>query len=299
MNINFAGINTMIILDGKKIAQEIQQEIAEKVQHLQLQHKKIPHLAAVLVGNDGASRTYVNAKIKACEKVGFKSSLFNFPEEVSEAELLKTIEQINQDNTIDGYIVQLPLPKHIDAQKIVLAIDPSKDVDGFHPENFGRMMQKLDAYIPATPLGILELLKRYNISTKGKHCVVVGRSNIVGLPISVLLAQNSSSGNATVTITHSHTHHLAEICKTADILIVAMGKPEFITAEYVKKGAIVIDVGIHRIETNDKVVIKGDVKFDEVAAICSYISPVPGGIGPLTICGLLLNTLQACQKKLN
>jgi methylenetetrahydrofolate dehydrogenase (NADP+)/methenyltetrahydrofolate cyclohydrolase len=289
----------MILLNGKQIANEIQTEIAEKVTKRKAEQKKVPHLAAIIVGDDGGSLTYINAKIKACEKVGFESSLFAFKNDIREIDLLNKINELNNDENIDGYIVQLPLPKHIDAKKIILAIDPKKDVDGFHPENFGRMMQGLPCFIPATPLGILELLKRYNIETKGKHCVVVGRSNIVGLPMSVLLAQNADYGNATVTIAHSYTKNLKSVCLLADILIVAVGKPEFITAEFIKKGAVVVDVGIHRIENakTKKNEIKGDVLFDDVAPHTSYISPVPGGVGPLTICGLLLNTLIACERK--
>lgn len=289
----------MILLNGKQIANEIQTEIAEKVTIKKSEQKKVPHLAAIFVGDDGGSLTYINAKMKACAKVGFESSLFTFKNDVSEFDLLNKINELNEDESIDGYIVQLPLPKQIDTRKIILAIDPKKDVDGFHPENFGRMMQGLPCFIPATPLGILELLKRYNIETTGKHCVVVGRSNIVGLPMSVLLAQNADYGNATVTIAHSYTKNLKSICLLADILIVAVGKPEFITAEYIKKGAVVIDVGIHRTENSftKKIEIKGDVLFDDVASHTSFISPVPGGVGPLTICGLLLNTLIASERK--
>ncbi|MBD3637436.1 MAG: bifunctional methylenetetrahydrofolate dehydrogenase/methenyltetrahydrofolate cyclohydrolase FolD [Crocinitomicaceae bacterium] len=290
----------MELLDGKKTSSEIKEEIAKKVIQLKEQGKKTPHLAAVIVGNDGASRTYVNAKVKTCEKVGFNSTLFELPDSISEADLLAKVDELNNDDDIDGFIVQLPLPDHIDEHKVTLAVSPSKDVDGFHPENIGRMMLGLPCFLPATPAGIVELLDRYNIETSGKDCVVVGRSNIVGTPMSVLMSRNAKVGNCTVTLTHSRTKNLAEVTKRADILIVALGKPEFITADMVKDGAVVVDVGIHRIADDSKksgFKLLGDVKFDEVAPKCSYITPVPGGVGPMTIASLMLNTLKAIDMK--
>jgi methylenetetrahydrofolate dehydrogenase (NADP+)/methenyltetrahydrofolate cyclohydrolase len=253
-------------------------------------------LAAILVGSDGASLTYVSSKVKACNQVGFKSSLFRFDDEISEKELLKHIKILNLDKEIDGFIVQLPLPKQIDEEKVLLSINPEKDVDGFHPSNFGRMALEMDSFIPATPHGIIELLERYKINTKGKHCIVLGRSQIVGRPISILMSQKIKSGNATVTLAHSQTKNLETLTKTADIIISALGIPEFIKPHMVKKGSIIIDVGITRVKdsSNKKgYIIKGDVDFDNVSPICSYITPVPGGVGPMTIAMLLKNTLRA------
>lgn len=288
----------MTILDGKKTSNDIKEEIAVEVSQLISSGGKKPHLAAILVGNDGASETYVNAKVKACEKVGFESTLVRLKDTISEVELLAEVEKINLNEYIDGLIVQLPLPKHIDEMKITEAILPQKDVDGFHPANVGRMAINLPTFIPATPSGILELLKRYKVETSGKHCVVIGRSHIVGSPISILMARNSYPGNATVTLTHSRTQNLKEICQTADILIVALGKPDFITAEMVKEGACVIDVGITRVKsdkTNSGWKLKGDVAYEEIAGRCSFITPVPGGVGPMTIAMLLKNTLLSAK----
>tara|TARA_B110000858_G_scaffold123501_1_gene140836 strand:+ start:57 stop:932 length:876 start_codon:yes stop_codon:yes gene_type:complete len=286
----------MELLDGKKTSLEIQNELGAKVKKLVKKGKTPPHLAAILVGEDGASRTYVNAKVKACEKIGFKSTLHKLNADVSQTELLKLIDSLNRDNSIDGFIVQLPLPKHIDDDKITLSINPRKDVDGFHPENVGKMTLGLPTFLPATPNGIMELLKRYNIQTEGKNTVVIGRSSIVGTPISILMSRKSNPGNSTVTLAHSKTQNLKEICKKADILIAAIGIPEFVTSEMVKPNAIVIDVGIHRIEDKSKkngFRLIGDVKFDEVSSVCSFISPVPGGVGPMTIASLLMNTYLA------
>jgi len=288
------------IVSGKEVSTKVKEEIALEVEKLRERGTKIPHLAAILVGNDGASQTYVNAKVKACEKVGFESTLVQLDSDITEENLLKEVEKLNSNDDIDGYIVQLPLPKHIDEQKVTETIDPSKDVDGFHPVSLGKMLLDLPSFLPATPYGITEMLKHYNIPTEGKHCVVIGRSHIVGSPMSVLMARNSYPGNCTVTITHSRTQNLKEITLQADILIVAIGKPEFVTADMVKDGATVIDVGIHRIEDNTKKSgfrLIGDVKFDEVAPKCSFISPVPGGVGPMTIASLLKNTLLAVQLK--
>ena len=286
----------MKILDGKKVSGDIKNEIKILVDQLKLKNKRPPHLAAILVGSDGASLTYVSSKVKACNQVGFKSSLFRFDDQISEKELLNHIENLNLDKEIDGFIVQLPLPKQIDEEKVLLSINPEKDVDGFHPSNFGRMALEMDSFIPATPHGIIELLERYNIDTKGKHCVVLGRSQIVGRPISILMSQKIKSGNATVTLAHSQTKNLENLTKTADIIISALGIPEFIKAHMVKKGSIIIDVGITRVKdsSNKKgYTIKGDVDFDKVSPICSYITPVPGGVGPMTIAMLLKNTLRA------
>jgi methylenetetrahydrofolate dehydrogenase (NADP+)/methenyltetrahydrofolate cyclohydrolase len=290
----------MELLDGKKTAAAIKVEIAEKVTRLKSKGKKAPHLAAIIVGENGASLTYVNAKVKACELVGFESTLVKLPTSVSEADLLAKIDELNRDDSIDGFIVQLPLPDHIDEHKVTLAINPMKDVDGFHPENLGRMMLNLPCFLPATPAGILELLDRYKIETSGKDCVVIGRSHIVGSPMSVLMARNEKIGNCTVTLTHSRTKNLAEITKRADIIIVALGKAEFLTADMVKEGVVVVDVGITRVADASKksgFKLLGDVKFDEVAAKSSYITPVPGGVGPMTIASLMLNTLQAIDMK--
>ena len=292
----------MILLDGKKTSIEIKEEIKKTVSAIKLKGERVPHLAAVLVGNDGASLTYVGNKVRSCEYVGFKSTLIKLENNISEIDLLKQIQILNSDNTLDGYIVQLPLPKHIDEEKILLAIDSKKDVDGFHPENFGRMSLELDAFVPATPYGIIKLLERYKIPTDGKHCLVVGRSNIVGRPISILMSQKGISGNATVTLAHSHTKNLKKLTKQADIIIMALGIPEFLTSDMVKDDVCVIDVGITRVfdKNNPKgYVIKGDVDFKEVSKKAGYITPVPGGVGPMTIAMLLQNTLQARQWNLS
>ena len=286
----------MTILDGKKTSEALKQEIAEEVKQLKNQGKKVPHLAAVLVGDDGASLTYVGSKVKACEQVGFASTLVKLPADISEEKLLQEIAKLNANPEIDGYIVQLPLPKHINEQKILLAIDPTKDVDGFHPANFGRMALDMEAFIPATPFGIMELLKRYKVPTQGKHVVVVGRSHIVGRPISILLSQKGDQGNATVTLTHSHTPNLADLTRQADIVVMALGIPEFLKGDMVKEGVTVIDVGITRLkdDSNSKGYrIVGDVAFNEVKEKASYITPVPGGVGPMTIAMLLRTTLLA------
>jgi len=288
----------MVLLDGKKTAQDIQLEIAEKVKGLKAEGKKTPHLAAILVGGDGASLTYVNAKVKACERVGFESTLVHMDATTSEDDLLNKIDELNNDDSIDGFIVQLPLPEHIDETKVTLAVSPSKDVDGFHPENIGKMCLNLPTFLPATPNGVLEMLKRYNIETSGKHCVVIGRSHIVGSPMSILMARNGNPGNATVTLAHSRTINLKEVCASADILIAAVGKPLFVTADMVKPGAVVVDVGIHRVEDASKksgFKLLGDVDFANVAEKCSHISPVPGGVGPMTIASLMMNTLAAIE----
>lgn len=290
----------MQLVSGKEVSDKIKEEIALEVEKIKLDCGKIPHLAAVLVGDDGASRTYVNAKVKACERVGFGSSLVRLAADTSEDQLLNEISQLNNNDDVDGFIVQLPLPKHINEQKVTEAIAPEKDVDGFHPVSLGKMLLDLPSFLPATPYGIIQMLAHYNIPTEGKHCVVIGRSHIVGSPMSVLMARNSNPGNCTVTITHSRTQNLKEITNQADILIVAIGKPEFVTADMVKEGATVIDVGIHRVEDSSKKSgfrLLGDVKFDEVAPKCSFISPVPGGVGPMTIASLLKNTLLAVQLK--
>jgi len=288
----------MILLDGKHTSNQIKEEIKDTVRGMKSRGERVPHLAAVLVGNDGASLTYVGSKVRSCEYVGFDSTLIHLEVNITEAVLLKQIEKLNQDKTLDGYIVQLPLPKHIDEEKILLAIDPKKDVDGFHPANFGRMALELDAFIPATPFGIMQLLERYKVPTNGKHCVVVGRSHIVGRPISILMSQKGPAGNATVTVAHSRTEQLAELTRQADIIVMALGIPEYLTADMVKEGATIIDVGITRVADASHpkgYVIKGDVKFDEVAQKAHFITPVPGGIGPMTIAMLLKNTLLARQ----
>lgn len=291
----------MILLDGKKIANDIKQEIANIVSQLEVSNNKIPHLAAILVGSNGASETYVSAKVKACEKVGFRSTLIRLEENVSEEALLHEICKINNMIDIDGLIVQLPLPDHIDEMKITEAILPSKDVDGFHPSNIGKMALNLPSYLPATPAGIIELLRRYEIETSGKHCVVVGRSHIVGLPISILMARNNMPGNCTVTLTHSRTQGLKDITRRADILIVALGKAGFITKDMIKKGVCIIDVGITRVRSNKTKSgwkLLGDVNFDSVKQTCGFITPVPGGVGPMTIAMLLSNTLKSTRKEL-
>jgi len=288
----------MIRLDGKETSNTIKEEIKVQVTEMKAKGERVPHLAAVLVGTDGASLTYVGSKVRSCEYVGFESSLIQLEETISEEELLTQIDALNKDERIDGYIVQLPLPKHINEEKILLAIDPKKDVDGFHPANFGRMALDLEAFIPATPYGIMQLLERYKVPTSGKHCVVVGRSHIVGRPISILMSQRGPAGDATVTVAHSRTKNLAELTKQADIVVMALGIPEFLKADMVKDGAAIIDVGITRVpdENHPKgYVIKGDVAFDEVAEKASYITPVPGGVGPMTIAMLLKNTLLARQ----
>ncbi|MCE1197912.1 MAG: bifunctional methylenetetrahydrofolate dehydrogenase/methenyltetrahydrofolate cyclohydrolase FolD [Marinilabiliales bacterium] len=289
----------MTIIDGKEISARLKEEIRIKVEAIKLQGSKPPHLAAILVGHDGGSETYVAAKVKACEMVGFGSTLVRYEEDVTESELLNCIDRLNKDPEIDGFIVQLPLPKHISEEKIIESIDPRKDVDGFHPVNVGRVVAGMPAFVSATPFGIMELLKRYQIETSGKHCVVVGRSNIVGRPMSILLSQKGV--DCTVTLCHSRTRNLKEICAGADILVAALGKPEFLTAEMVKEGAVVIDVGTTRVpssETKSGFKLKGDVKFDEVAHKCSFITPVPGGVGPMTIASLLYNTLLANEHKI-
>jgi len=291
----------MILLDGKKTANDIKNEIAIKVASLVAGGGKKPHLAAILVGSDGASETYVNAKVKACNKVGFDSTLVRFNADVSEEELLAEVKKINNNSDIDGLIVQLPLPAHIDEMKVTETINPIKDVDGFHPANIGRMALNLPTYLPATPAGILELLERYKIETSGKHCVVIGRSHIVGSPMSILMARNNNPGNCTVTLTHSRTQNLKEITKTADILIVALGKAEFVTADMVKDGVCIIDVGITRVKSNKTKSgwkLLGDVAFDEVSKKSRFITPVPGGVGPMTIAMLLKNTLVSTEKLL-
>ena len=290
----------MKILDGKYLSNIIKQEIKESVGvRLSLGLKK-PHLAAIIVGDDGASLTYVGSKVRSCEEVGFESTLIQLEKSISENDLLYQIEKLNKNSNIDGYIVQLPLPKHINEEKILLSVDPVKDVDGFHPTNFGRMVLELPSFIPATPYGIMEILKRYDIKTSGKKCLVIGRSNIVGRPISILMSQKGSYGNATVTIAHSRTKNIKELSLEADIIISALGIPEFIKEDMVKKDAVVIDVGITRVldkTTSKGYVIKGDVDYKNVSKKTSYITPVPGGVGPMTIAMLLKNTLKACQKK--
>ncbi|HSG67525.1 MAG TPA: bifunctional methylenetetrahydrofolate dehydrogenase/methenyltetrahydrofolate cyclohydrolase FolD [Bacteroidales bacterium] len=291
----------MQLIDGKKIAEDIRMEIKAEVAEMIDNHDRSPHLAAVIVGEDPASQTYVAGKEKACKSVGFMSSVYKLPVTTTERELLELINFLNQDPEIDGFIVQLPLPGHISEDKVIQAIDPVKDVDGFHPVNLGRMISGLPAYLPATPYGIVQLLERSGIETEGKHCVVLGRSNIVGTPVSILLSRKASPGNCTVTICHSKTRNIKEICATADIIIAAIGVEGFVTADMVKKDAVIIDVGIHRVpsaETNSGFKLKGDVLFDEVSKKCSYITPVPGGVGPMTITSLLQNTLKAHKKEI-
>jgi methylenetetrahydrofolate dehydrogenase (NADP+)/methenyltetrahydrofolate cyclohydrolase len=288
------------IIDGKAVAAKIRSQLAEHVVQLKHRGAKVPHLAAVLVGNDGASQTYVSAKVKACQEIGFGSSLLRYEDSISEAELLQVVEQLNNNPDIDGFIVQLPLPKHISADKITEAILPAKDVDGFHPVNLGKMVLNQPALLPATPSGIISLLEHYQIPTEGRHCVVVGRSHIVGSPVSILMARPGYPGNATVTLTHSRTKNLKEETLRADILIVALGRPGFITADMVKEGAVVIDVGTTRVPDASRkagFALKGDVLYEEVAPRCSYITPVPGGVGPMTIASLLQNTLKAAEGK--
>ena len=290
----------MILLDGKKTSDELKIEIAESVKELKKQGKKTPHLAAILVGTDGASMTYVNAKVKACELVGFNSTLIDLPEETTEEKLLAEIEKLNNNDDIDGFIVQLPLPKHIDEQKVLMVVNPDKDVDGFHPTNVGRMTLDLPSFLPATPFGILELLERYKVKTSGKNVVVIGRSHIVGRPMSILMSQKRPAGDATVTVAHSRTKNLKEITLQADIIVAALGIPEFLTGDMVKKGVTVIDVGITRVDDASKkrgYRLAGDVHFESVSPKSSFITPVPGGVGPMTIAMLMKNTLLACESK--
>lgn len=286
----------MTILDGKKVSNDIKNEIKADVDQMLAKNEKVPHLAAVLVGNDGASMTYVNSKVKACERVGFKSTLVKLSSTISELELLDQIKKLNEDDDIDGFIVQLPLPKQIDTQKVLMTVDPDKDVDGFHPTNFGKMALDMTSFIPATPFGILELLERYNVETNGKHTVVIGRSHIVGRPMSILMGRKGFPGNSTVTLTHSHTKNITQIISQADIVISALGQPNFLKAEMVKDDVVVIDVGITRVpdETKKKGYrITGDVDYENVSKKASHITPVPGGVGPMTIAMLLKNTLLA------
>ncbi|SHF80328.1 methylenetetrahydrofolate dehydrogenase (NADP+) / methenyltetrahydrofolate cyclohydrolase [Flavobacterium segetis] len=292
----------MQLLDGKKTADDIKVEIAVEVQKIKDRGEKVPHLAAIIVGNDGASLTYVGSKVKACERVGFESTLVKMPSTTTEIELLKKIKELNENDEIDGFIVQLPLPEQINEQKVLMAVDPSKDVDGFHPENFGKMALDMSTFIPATPFGILELLERYGVETKGKHTVVIGRSHIVGRPMSILMGRKGFPGNSTVTLTHSYTKNIEEITVQADIIITALGVPNYLKANMVKEGVVVVDVGITRVpdESNEKgYVITGDVDFDEVSKKSSFITPVPGGVGPMTIAMLLKNTLLAREMRRN
>ena len=289
---------TAHLIDGKQTAEDIKVEIAAEVAQMKAAGRKVPHLAAILVGHDGGSETYVRNKVLACERVGFASTLLRFEDDLTEADLLAQVAELNRDPEIDGFIVQLPLPAHIDPDKVIEAIDPKKDVDGFHPMNTGRMVSGLPALLPATPSGIVELLARQGIATSGKHAVVIGRSNIVGTPVSILLAKNLDTANCTVTLCHSRTQNLAEICRTADIVVAAIGRPEFVTADMVRPGAVIIDVGTTRVEDANRksgFVLKGDVNFAEVAPKASFITPVPGGVGPMTIAMLLRNTLKAAK----
>jgi len=292
----------MKILDGKKTGNDIKSEIADQVLQLKKSGKRPPHLAAVLVGNDGASLTYVGSKVRSCERIGYESTLIKLPEETTEQTLLNQIQELNTNPAIDGFIVQLPLPAHIDEEKILMVVDPKKDVDGFHPTNFGKMALDMETFIPATPFGIMELIRRYDLDISGKHAVIIGRSHIVGRPMSILLSRKSSPGNATVTLTHSRTKNLSEITKQADIVVSALGVPNFLKADMVKQGAIVIDVGITRVpdESHPKgYVITGDVDFEAVRHKASYITPVPGGVGPMTIAMLLQNTFLAYSRYAN
>jgi methylenetetrahydrofolate dehydrogenase (NADP+)/methenyltetrahydrofolate cyclohydrolase len=285
----------MELLDGKFLSAQIKEEIKLQIDGLKSEGKRVPNLVAVMVGDNPASQTYVASKAKNCDAVGMQSSVKILPENISETELLKIISDLNNDETVDGFIVQLPLPKHISEKNIIEAIAPQKDVDGFHPVNLGKLMLGEDTFIPATPMGIMEMLRRYNIETKGKHAVVIGRSNIVGTPISLLLSRNTNPGNCTVTLCHSSTKNLKEICQSADIIVAAIGKKNFVTADMVKDGAVIIDVGINRIAGEKK--IFGDVDFENVAPKCSYITPVPGGVGLMTIAALMLNTIKSYQNK--
>ena len=289
------------ILDGRKISTEIKQEIAREVAEMVKNTGRRPHLSAILVGHDGGSEAYMASKVKSCEEVGFGSSLIRFDSDVTEERLLQEIDRLNSDDSVDGFIIQLPLPKHIDEQKVIERIDYRKDVDGFHPINVGRMSIGLPCFVSATPQGIVELLRRYAIPTRGKHCVVLGRSNIVGKPIAQLLMQKGEPGDCTVTVCHSRTPNIKEVCLSADIIIAALGSPEFVTADMVKKGAVLVDVGTTRVPDATKksgARLVGDVKFDEVAPLCSYITPVPGGVGPMTIVSLMMNTLKAAKKEI-
>lgn len=291
----------MTLIDGKKIADDIKREIAAEVEEIVAQGKRRPHLAAILVGHDGGSETYVANKVKACEMCGFRSTLIRYEEEVTEEELLQAIEGLNNDDEVDGFIVQLPLPKHISEQKIIEAIDYRKDVDGFHPINVGRMSIGLPCFLSATPSGIIELLRRYDIPTRGANCVVLGRSNIVGKPVATLMMQKANPGNATVTVLHSASKNIAEKCAEADIIIAALGNPGFVTADMVKPGAVIIDVGTTRVPDATRKSgfrLRGDVDFENVAEKCSFITPVPGGVGPMTICSLMRNTLLAAKKEI-
>lgn len=286
----------MKILDGKKISNDIKEEIAVEVAQMKERGEKVPHLAAILVGNDGASLTYVGSKVRSCEKIGFESTLIHLPEETTEEELLEKVKELNANPDIDGYIVQLPLPKHINEEKVLMAVDPEKDVDGFHPVNFGKMALDMESFIPATPFGIMELLKRYKVDTEGKNVVVIGRSHIVGRPISILMSQKGEAANSTVTLTHSRTRNIEELTKQADIVVSALGVPKFLKESMVKEGAVIIDVGITRVPDETKkrgYYITGDVDFENVEKKASYITPVPGGVGPMTIAMLLKNTLLA------
>ena len=291
----------MQLIDGKKVATDIKQEIAAEVEQMLAQGKRRPHLAAILVGHDGGSETYVKNKVLACEQCGFKSTLIRYEDDITEEELLQAIDRLNADDEVDGFIVQLPLPKHISEQKVIEAIDYRKDVDGFHPTNVGRMSIGLPCFVSATPSGIIELLSRYNVNTRGANCVVLGRSNIVGKPVASLLMQKAPTGNATVTVCHAATKNIKEICREADIIIAALGSPEFVTEDMVKPGAVIIDVGTTRVpstETKSGYKLKGDVDFANVAPKCSLITPVPGGVGPMTICSLMRNTLLAAKKEI-
>lgn len=291
----------MTILDGKKVSNDIKNEITEQVNKIKAKGEKVPHLAAVIVGNDGASLTYVGSKVRACERVGFESTLIRMSNTTSEIELLDQIEQLNQNDDIDGFIIQLPLPRQINTQKVLMAVDPSKDVDGFHPENFGKMALDMSTFIPATPFGILELLDRYGVETDGKHTVIIGRSHIVGRPMSILMGRKGFPGNSTVTLTHSHTKNITQITSQADIIISALGVPNFLKAEMVKDDVVIIDVGITRVEDESApkgYIITGDVDFENVSKKASYITPVPGGVGPMTIAMLLKNTLLAREQRM-
>ncbi len=289
----------MKLLDGKKISNEIKEEITAEVSQMKEHGEKVPHLAAVLVGNDGASLTYVGSKVRTCEKIGFESTLLHLPEETTEKELLQKVHELNNNDAIDGYIVQLPLPKHIDEQKVLMAVDPDKDVDGFHPVNFGKMALEMETFISATPFGIMELLRRYQVDTEGKHAVVIGRSHIVGRPMSILLSQKGEAANCTVTLTHSRTKNMKELTLQADIIVSALGVPHFLKADMVKEGAVIIDVGITRVPDETKkrgYYLAGDVDFEKVSKKASFITPVPGGVGPMTIAMLLKNTLLARER---
>lgn len=290
----------MQILDGKKVSQAVKDQLKIEVAQLFAEGKKVPHLAAILVGNDGASETYVASKVKSCEEVGFVSTLIRFDADISENKLLEKIQDLNHDPDVDGILVQLPLPKHISDEAVINTIDPDKDVDGFHPVSVGKMVQGLPTFIPATPHGIMLMLEHYKINTVGMHAVVIGRSNIVGRPMSILLSENKNPGNCTVTLCHSKTKNMAELCRSADIIVAALGRPDFVKADMVKEGAIVIDVGITRVPDATKksgFKLKGDVDFENVAPKCSWITPVPGGVGPMTIAALLNNTFRSCKMK--